>query len=267
MDSSLLEMERLAIDWAERAGHIALRHWRHLAAPAQTKSDPTDLVTAADLEVEEFLRREIAARLPDHGFIGEESKTPPPKRSQDIPRHAWIVDPIDGTTNFAHGFEQFAISIAYWRDGTPATGVVYRPATGHLFQTTRGFGARCNGRPIGVSKVPQLAQSLSVTGYGYDRRQQPEKYLDVTRKMLVNTQGVRRLGSAALDLCEVAQGGFDFYAELKLSIWDVAAGVLILEEAGGRVTRFDGSPLGIDFPNILATNGLLHNEAQALMGA
>src|SRR4030095_4646607 len=173
-------------------------------------------------------------------------------------QYAWYVDPLDGTTNFAHGHPQFSVSIGLARHGELLLGVVVDPLRGETFAGVRGQGATLNGHPIHVSDVADLGAGLLATGLPYDRRDHADYYLDVIKSFVLRAQGIRRAGSAALDLCYLACGRFDGYWELKLSRGDMAAGVLIVREAGGVVSDFSGGPLDLYGPEILASNGLLH---------
>jgi myo-inositol-1(or 4)-monophosphatase len=249
---------------AREAGRMTLAPQRDERA-TEEKSTAIDLVTAMDQRVEAYIRKQLTGMFPDHLFVGEEEDKDHPERIEDLPDDAWLVDPIDGTTNFAHGFSQYAVSIAYWHNQRPTVGIIYRPGSDELFTAITGVGAWLNGLPIACSKKSELAQSLTVTGYGYDRCEHPEKYIELTRRLMLNTHGVRRLGAACLDLCEVARGALDVYAEHQLKPWDFAAGMLIAQEAGTLVTHFDGSPLTFGKGGILACNPALHPQAVELL--
>lgn len=249
-----------AIEAALEAGRIHRRYFRQ--ALDVRKKGPIDLVTAADLEVERMFRARIADRFPDHVVLGEEGgvTTAPPGRCR------WIVDPLDGTTNFAHGLSLFCISIALQIDDRLALGVVYDPIGQELFTAERGSGARVNGRPLGVSSRTELIDALLCTGFPYTVRDGRSGQVKVFEAFLSSAQAVRRLGSAALDLCYVAAGRFDGFWEQELNPWDVAAGALIIEEAGGTVTGYDGGPLDVFARHILATNGPLHAPMLEVIG-
>jgi myo-inositol-1(or 4)-monophosphatase len=221
-----------------------------------------DLVTEFDHRSEEFLVGEIQRRFPGHSLVTEESG-----------KHAgddcciWYIDPLDGTVNYAHGVPIFAVSIAYAEGGQVCLGVVYDPLRDECFSAERGRGAWLNGLPIRVSGADELDRSLLVTGFSYDLRTNPQNNLDQFARFALLAQGVRRLGSAALDLCYIASGRLDGYWELRLSAWDVAAGGLIAEEAGAVVTAVDGSPDFLHPPySVLAAAGAsLHAQMLAVL--
>jgi len=212
-----------------------------------------NLVTEMDLLSEKFIVSEIQKVYPDHNFLAEERTYP----SQDSP-YRWIIDPLDGTTNYAHGFPMFAVSIALEKDGAVIMGVVYDPWREEFFLAEKGKGARLNGRKIRVSSTLHLSQSLLSTGFPYDIRENPIKNFDHFTNFGLRAQAIRRTGSAALDLCYVASGRFDGFWEMKLGAWDLAAGGLIVREAGGKVTDFFGRPIRLDGKHLLATNRKIH---------
>ena len=212
-----------------------------------------DLVTHVDHLSEDFLLGEIARQFPDHQVMSEESG------GADYGEHQWYIDPLDGTVNYAHGVPLFCVSIAYARRGQLVLGAIYDPMRDELFLGERGQGAWCNGRRLQVSQATSLEKSLLVTGFPYDTWYAKRNNFDYFVKFARMTQGVRRLGSAAIDLCYVAAGRFDGYWELSLKPWDVAAGGLIALEAGALVTIVDGHPGFIQPPqSILAANPNLH---------
>jgi myo-inositol-1(or 4)-monophosphatase len=219
-------------------------------------------VTEADVAVEEEIRSRIERRFPSHTFLGEESGGPV------LPTAScrWIVDPIDGTTNFAHGLALFCTSIALEVDGRVDVGVVYDPMADELFTAERGQGARLNGRRLSVTSVDTLIDALLVTGFPYTATHEREEQLAIFGRFLHEAQAVRRLGSAALDLCCVAAGRFDGFWEQNLQAWDVAAGALIVEEAGGRVSRFGGDEFSAFSREIIASNGALHPRLMDVIG-
>ena len=174
--------------------------------------------------------------------------------------YKWIIDPLDGTTNFAHTFPMFCVSIGLEVRGEIRVGVVYDPVRRELFAAERGRGATLNGRPISVSRTDQMDRSLLVTGFAYNVRRVAENNLDHFSNFILRSQGVRRTGTAALDLCYVASGRFDGYWELNLSPWDTAAGTIIAKEAGAAVTDFDGAPFDVYQKRIVASNGRIHQE-------
>jgi len=220
-----------------------------------------DLVTEMDHRSEALLLEAIRRRFPTHRVLAEESGG---LAGDD--GDLWFVDPLDGTVNYAHGVPIFSVSIAYAHRGEVQLGVVYDPLRDECFAARRGGGAFLNGEPIQVSAVDDLDQSLLVTGFPYDIRTNPENNLDWFATFALRTQGVRRLGSAALDLCYVAAGRFDGYWEIRLKPWDVAAGGLIAAEAGARVTNLHGGADYLSPPqSILAANPALHAQMQAVM--
>lgn len=243
-----------AIDAALAAGIIHRKYFRQ--APTVHKKGPIDLVTAADLEVEAEFRELIARRFPTHGVLGEEGAA---GGAADA-RHRWIIDPVDGTTNFAHGLAFFCVSIALEIDGRLEVGVVYDPIAEELFTAERGGGARLNGRPIAVSAATTVSDALLCTGFPYTIRERRGGQIALFAEFLSRARAVRRLGSAALDLCYVAAGRLDGFWEEHLHPWDLAAGVLIVAEAGGLVTRFDGTAMDLAAGQVLACTPPLHAE-------
>jgi myo-inositol-1(or 4)-monophosphatase len=212
-----------------------------------------DLVTEFDTGAQNILFERLSSAFPDHGFLAEEGLS---REGRSDCR--WIVDPLDGTTNFAHTFPVFSVSVALECRGDIALGVVYDPMREELFSAEAGEGAFLNGRAIRVSPIKELGRSLLATGFPYDVRKNPVNNLDHWGRFLVRAQAVRRCGSAALDLCYVACGRFDGFWELRLNPWDVAAGALIVRAAGGLVTDFSGGDFGIDEGEIAASNGAIH---------
>jgi myo-inositol-1(or 4)-monophosphatase len=214
-----------------------------------------DLVTEADRASEKLIVERLRARWPQHGIVAEEGT-----RSETAAEYLWYVDPLDGTTNFAHGYPVFCVSIALARrDGELQVGVLYDPTRDELFAAERGQGARLNGQPIQVSKTKRLAESILGTGFpSHKRHKNPNIFF--YHQITLRSHGVRRAGSAALDLANVACGRYDGFWEFNLNPWDTGAGVLLVEEAGGKVTRFDGSPFRLDSREVLASNGLIHQE-------
>jgi myo-inositol-1(or 4)-monophosphatase len=245
------QIERVALNAARAAGRVHLRRLSRISVSRKTSS--IDLVTEADREAEAAVITTIGRAFPKHAILAEESGASAQKSTD-----RWIIDPLDGTTNFAHSFPQFCVSIAYERRGRVELGVIFDALKRELFVAARGRGARLNGRRIQVSKVPTLDLALLTTGFAYDRRERRHFYLAFWEAFMMRTQGVRRTGSAALDLCNVACGRIDAFWEFGLHPWDVAAGALIVNEAGGRVTNSDGSRLDLNGGQILATNRRLH---------
>jgi myo-inositol-1(or 4)-monophosphatase len=243
-----------AIRAARAAGRIHLK--RLTRTSISPKSNPIDLVTEADSESEAAAIRILRRAFPDHAILAEESGA----GSGVAGEHRWIIDPLDGTTNFAHSFPQFCVSIAYERRGRVELGVILDAWKKELFLAQRGGGASLNGKPIRVSQVRTLDMSLLATGFPYDRRQRRRFYLCFWEAFMLRTHGVRRTGAAALDLAWVACGRLDAFWEFGLKPWDVAAGSLMVQEAGGRVTNMDGSKLDIAGAQIVASNGRLHRQ-------
>lgn len=213
-----------------------------------------NIVTDVDKKAEAVILREVLTAFPRHSILSEERA---PRIGSSA--YKWIIDPLDGTTNFAHAFPFFCVSIAVEERGHTIFGVVYDPMRDELFTAERGKGARLNGRRILVTKTKRLVDSFLATGFSYGFRRK-DRNVRHFRKFLISTQAIRRAGSAALDLCYVACGRFDGFWELDLHPWDSAAGQIIVEEAGGIVTRFDGSPYTPYNKDILATNGLIHGQ-------
>lgn len=211
-----------------------------------------NLVTDMDRRAEDAVVRILRRAFPSHGIVGEEGGG----RLKDA-EYRWHVDPIDGTTNYAHGLAAYTVSIGLERRGTPVAGVVYDPSRDELFHAARGGGAWCGKRRLRVSRTTRLGESLLATGFPYSPagRLRNLRYFD---RLLPVTRAIRRLGSASLDLCYTASGIFDGFWEFGLKSWDVAAGVLIVEEAGGKVTDFSGGPAPLDGEEFLATNGKIH---------
>jgi myo-inositol-1(or 4)-monophosphatase len=247
---------------AREAGALLMHHF-HQHLKIEYKGD-ADLVTAADRAAEVLIRERIRQQWPTHDVLGEEQGL-----SDLGGDYRWYVDPLDGTTNFAHGYPVFCVSMALEYQapedrlsGRPANriaGVVYDPTRDELFSAQQGRGAQLNGETIHVSKTATLKECLLATGFpSHKRHKNPNIYF--YHQITLHTHGVRRAGSAALDLCNVASGRFDGFWEFNLNPWDTAAGVLIVEEAGGKVTRFDGSPFELNSRETLASNGLLHGE-------
>ena len=247
------DFERVAVAAASRAGDL-LRA-RYGGRQQVSFKSAIDLVTTVDREAEGLILETIRQAFPEHGIVAEES-APTSGRGE----YRWYVDPLDGTTNFAHGFPQFAVSIALEHWDEVIVGVVQDPLRAETFVATRGGGARLNGAPIAVSDVDTLDRSLVGSGFPYDVRERVDFYEVFWRLALTRAQGVRRVGSAALDLCWVASGRLDAFWEWKLHAWDVAAGSLIVQEAGGRVSDLAGSRPRLTGGQIAASNGRVHDE-------
>jgi myo-inositol-1(or 4)-monophosphatase len=250
---------------AREAGAV-LRAFFAKGVETEYKGD-VDLVTVADRTSEKLIREQLAAAFPEHGIFGEEGT-----RDRLEGEFRWYVDPLDGTTNFAHGFPQFCVSLGLEQrpaglapeaDGTLVAAVIYDPLRDELFIAERGRGARLNGKPLRVSPTPVLAESLLATGFpSHKRHQNPN--IHFYHEFTLRSHGVRRAGSAALDLAYVAAGRLDGFWEFNLNPWDTAAGVLLVEEAGGRVTDFAGGSFRLDSQEVLASNGLIDGELRSL---
>lgn len=250
------EFRRFAEEVARKAG-VILREHQGKVQRIEYKGD-IDIVTEVDRMAETLIREAIAARYPDHEVLGEEEGLKTTTSS-----YRWIVDPVDGTTNYAHGFPYYCVSIALSVDGEIKAGAVYHPIWEELFSAAKGEGATLNGNPIRVSQVHELKRALLSTGFPYDVIHSGINYGHF-KAMLHQAQGVRRAGSAALDLCQVACGRYEAFWEPGLSAWDVAAGALIVQEAGGMVTDYHGNPFDPYAREILASNTHLHPAIQAV---
>ncbi len=255
----LLELLGVAEAAAKAAGAVVMDRY---ASPHQIRyKGEIDLVTEADLASEEVL----LSRLGETGVRVMAEESSGHGRGVEPQDPAWIVDPLDGTTNFAHGFPWFGISIGYWDKGRVQAGVIYLPVLDELFSAARGHGARLNGRAIEVSWEETLSRSLLATGFPYDIHQDPDEVMAAMRAVLVRAQGIRRAGAAALDMAYVACGRLDGFWEIKLKPWDTAAGMVLVEEAGGRVTDFslgEYTPFGQE---ILSTNGRIHEALSTIL--
>jgi myo-inositol-1(or 4)-monophosphatase len=249
-----------AIDVARGAGRI-LREGHGRPGAIDYKGG-IDLVTAFDRRSEEYVRAELARRFPGHAWLGEESGG---SSSSGVPEHRWVVDPLDGTTNFAHAYPFYAVSIALEVRGERALGVVYDPLRDECFSAQRGAGAWLNGARISVSRESRMERALAATGFAYDVHEKPEETLRFFAPFLSRVQGIRRDGSAALNLAYLACGRFDLFWEVKLHAWDVAAGALLVEEAGGRISDFVGGPMPSDGFEVAGSNGELHAELLATL--
>jgi myo-inositol-1(or 4)-monophosphatase len=224
------------------------------------KKGAIDLLTEADLASEKRIIQKILDQFPEHSFLAEESS---PLINDS--KYQWIIDPIDGTTNFAHALNHYAISIAFAVEGKIMVGVVFNPGSNELFTAVSGQGAFLNDQPIEVSDATLVSESLLATGFPYNFKEILEPLMTRFKNCLMASQGIRRFGSAALDLCYVACGRFDGYFEQNLKPWDTAAGYLIAEEAGARVTDFSNAPFLVDKKEILATNGKIHTQMVSLL--
>ncbi len=267
MNASLAQLE-----WVPKASAIAreagarLREFFSAGVETEYKGD-VDLVTVADRTVEKLIRTRLADAFPGHGVYGEEGT-----RERLDHEFRWYVDPLDGTTNFAHGVPHFSVSLGLEhrpagttldRDGVIVAAIVYNPMLDELFSAERGRGATLNSKPVSVSRVPRLAESLVATGFP-SRKRHDSPNIHFYHEFTLRSHGVRRAGSAALDLAYVASGRFEAFWEFNLNPWDTAAGFLLVEEAGGRVSDFAGGAFQLNSREVLATNGLIHAELVAM---
>lgn len=256
------------LTWVPKASEIAreagarLREFFAEGVATEYKGD-VDLVTVADRTVEKLIRMRLGEAFPDHGIYGEEGT-----RERLEGEFRWYVDPLDGTTNFAHTFPQFCVSMGLEQrgaglmeneDGALVAGVIYDPMRDELFEAERGNGATLNGKAIAVSKTAVLAESLVATGFPSRKRHQNPN-IHFYHEITLRSHGVRRAGSAALDLAYVAAGRLEGFWEFNLNPWDTAAGILLVEEAGGRVTNFAGGKFKLNSEETLVSNGLIHDE-------
>lgn len=249
----MAELEEFASNLARKAGE---KLYEKLNGQHQIQyKGAIDLVTEADKMSEELILSAISRRFPEHGILSEESAA-----RNEHAAWRWIVDPLDGTTNYAHGFPFFCVSIALEQEGELALGVVYDPVRDELFSARRQGGAYCNGKRIYVSAERDLSRSLLATGFPYDIRVSPDNNLNHFSAMAVQAQAIRRPGAAALDLAYLAAGRLDGFWELKLKPWDTAAGCLIVSEAGGVISDLKGQPWHLYSPGLMASNGLIHEQ-------
>jgi len=244
----------LAIEAALEAGKFLKESIGNIKNVETKFGQETNLVTEIDKNSEELIIGMIKKKYPDHDFLAEESGSQDQKSE-----YRWIIDPLDGTLNFTHGVPLYSVSIAVERRGEIIAGVVYEPNLGELFTAEKGKGAFLNQKPIRVSNVDRLIESMLVTGFPYTIRDNPDNAVQHFVNMLMKAQGIRRLGSAAVDLAYVACGRLDGFWEVSLSPWDMAAGVLLVQEAGGRFTDFLGTASNVYVKQLLATNGLIHD--------
>lgn len=247
-----------AVRAAKIAGEILVE--RRGTVTVQLKENFKDLVTEADRLAEEAVNEVLLSAFPSHGIVGEETGE---TRGND--GYRWFVDPLDGTTNYAHGLPLFGTSIALEKDGELLVGVVHLPVLGDTYTAVKGRGAWRNGMPLQVSSTDRLENSLLVTGFPYDLSPGRPTNFDHMGALIRRTRGVRLLGSAAIDLLYVASGAFEAYWDLSNAPWDVAAGVLLVQEAGGTVTDMNGGELDLMNPRVLASNGHLHEQLLAVL--
>jgi myo-inositol-1(or 4)-monophosphatase len=245
-----------AIEAVVRAGEIQMAHFGR--AMRVDKKGTIDLVTEIDLEVERGFRGTIAERFPNHAVLGEEFEAQGDREA--VAPYCWVFDPVDGTTNYAHGLPIFCSSLALEIDGAPVVAAIYDPNRRELFTAERGQGAWLNGAPIRVSSASTLIDSLLCTGFPYNVQQDAGELVGVFAQFLGVSRAVRRLGSAAIDLVYVAAGRLDGFWEHQLQPWDVSAGALIVEEAGGRVTDLEGGDFRSRGGSVIASNGHIHEQ-------
>ena len=251
-----MQQIKLTLEKALIEGGAVLK--RAFDRPKQIRyKGPVNLVTNTDRKAQEVVIDIILKRFPNHTILAEEP-TSLSKTEKTLERKKWIIDPVDGTTNFAHGFPLTCVSIAYEENGKVRVGGVWNPIYEEWFWAEHGKEASLNGKKIHVSKTKTLRESLLVTGFPYDRKKRARYYLKFYEAFMIRTHGVRRLGSAALDFCYVASGRFDGFWEFGLHPWDQAAGALIAKEAGARFTDFSGKPMSIYGTQTLVTNGRIH---------
>lgn len=251
------QIKQVGIAAALNGGKVLQEHFGNLRSVR--KKGAIDLVTEADIRSETAIIATIAKAFPDHAILAEESGSHAGNGGR------WIIDPLDGTTNFAHNLPLFCVSIAFAVGDDILAGFVLAPLLNELFVGVKGKGAQLNASPISVSPIRTLADSLLVTGFPYDHPTIFDQLMERFGRCLTATQGVRRLGSAALDLCYVASGRFDGFWEQHLKPWDTAAGFLVATEAGARTTVFSGAPYSIDSDEIVSTNGAIHDELLSIL--
>jgi len=253
-------MVNIAVRAARRAGELMIRQLNHLESLQVTEKSRNEFVTQVDHLAEAAIIEVIRDHYPEHAILAEESG------SQGDHEYQWIIDPLDGTTNYIHGFPVFSVSIAVAQNGELQHGVVYDPLRQEIFSATRGQGAQLDGRKIRVSKRTALQQSLIATGFPYRMNlEHIDRYLGMLRAVMLESAGVRRPGSAALDLCYVAAGRVDAFWEIGLSKWDIAAGALIIREAGGRISDFRGSDNYLVSGNVVAGNPKVYAALSKLL--
>ncbi len=233
MTTDRTELLLNAMSWAREAGAVHLRYFRGDKLDIKSKLNDSDIVTAADKAAEKLLIDHIKSTYPSHSILSEESG-----ETNSSDEYRWIIDPLDGTTNFSSGLPLFSVSIGIEHNGQPLIGVVFAPYLNELFHAIAGEGAFLNGQPIHASNESNLAHAVVATGFPVDKDKNPDNNIDNVARVLPHVRGLRRLGSAAIDICYVAAGYLGAYWELNLHKWDVSAGLLILAEAGGRHTAF-----------------------------
>jgi myo-inositol-1(or 4)-monophosphatase len=254
----MVQLKSFAIDLARKSG--ALLKEKLTKTHKIHYKGKINLVTEADKMSEDLIIGAINRKFPDHGILSEESEA-----INGAGKFRWIIDPLDGTTNYAHGYPIFCVSIALEKDGKVILGVVYDPMREEMFVAQHGKGAKLNGKKISVSPVKNISRSLLATGFPYDIRDSKNNNLDYFNSMAVNVQAIRRAGAAALDLACLAAGRFDGFWELKLKPWDTAAGCLLVTEAGGVISDIKGKKWDLYSPDLLASNGLIHKQMMKVL--
>ena len=254
-------MLHIAVDAAKEAGKFLKQNLGKVLDIQQKAGQEKNLVTEIDKRSEEIIIGIIKKHFPRHDILAEESGTTKNQKSD----YKWVIDPLDGTTNFTHGFPVFCISIALEYKGEIILGVIYDPNFDELFTAEKGKGACLNGKKMRVSKIDSLNRSLLVTGFPYNITENPNHAIEHFINFLMKSQAVRRMGSAAIDLAYVAAGRYEGFWETDLHPWDMAAGVLLVEEAGGKISDFTDKPFSIYEKEILATNGLVHTQMQDVL--
>jgi myo-inositol-1(or 4)-monophosphatase len=248
-------MKKTLLRITRGAGAILMKYYGNLDN-YDTKSREIDIVTVADKESEDYIIKEIIKKYPDHNILAEESGSG--KKQESIFR--WVIDPVDGTTNFAHTFPAFCVSIGIQEGDKTVLAAVYNPYYNEMFFAEKGKGAFLNDHSIHVSRTKNLNKSIVITGFAYDRREKADYYLNYYKAFMMRCHGIRRTGSAALDMCSVACGRAEAYYEENLKPWDTCAGWLIVEEAGGMVSDYSNRDFKIEKKQLLATNGLVHES-------
>ena len=240
---------------AARDAADLILHANEIDRKTSNKSTITDLVTKTDKNAEQVIKDDILAKFPDHSILAEESG-----ETKSSSEYLWVIDPLDGTTNFVHGLSPYCVSIALLKNNTPLLAVISELPAENLYWAVKGNGAFCNGEKISVSSRKSINDSLLITGFSYQHDSKWETNMKLFKDFTKISHGVRRIGSAAADFCYVASGKADAFWEIGLYPWDSAAGILLVDEAGGKVTRMDGKPYNIFDEQILATNNLIHDE-------
>ncbi len=253
-------MIHVAIEAAKEAGKFLKYNTGKVKSIEIKKGEERNLVSDLDKASEEKIIQHIHRHYPNHAILAEESGA-----SDAVAEYKWVIDPLDGTTNYLHGVPVYCVTIALERKGELVAGVIYDPNMDELFTVEKGSGAYMNGKKLSVSSSSTLIASLLVTGFPYDISVNPDHAIDHFVHFLTKSGGIRRLGSAALDLAYIASGRFDGFWEVNLNPWDMAAGVLLVEEAGGRVTNFLGRPSSIYLKQVLATNGKIHDQMVSVL--